>query len=193
VLVLTLVNVNTVHSQVNGYTFSTATGNALEVGGFTNLLGTFLDDDVSALSNIGFTFNYGGTNYTQFSVTSNGLLEFGASANTDYDNIISNLTGPYLVPYWDDNYTDADGNVRKKLIGVAGSRKLVIEYNLSYLGNTGTADKHFQIWLFETTNNIMFVYGTGNNLMTVFNCILTNGVTDFISVTTTNTKAQQHK
>ena len=187
VLVLTLVNVNIVHSQLNGYTFSTTTGNALEVGGFTNLVGTFMDDDVSAITNIGFTFNYGGTDYTTFSVTSNGLLRFGGSAVTDYDNITASLTGPYLSPYWDDNYTDADGNVRYLLLGAPGSRKLVIEYNLSFLGNTGTADKHFQIWLFETTNNIMFVYGSGNNLNDGFStAILTNGSTDFISVNSTS-------
>ena len=183
VLVLTLATVNTVHSQVNGYSFSTTTGNALEAGSFTNLLGTNLDDNVSALTNIGFTFNYGGTDYTNFSATSNGLLTFGASADTEYDNSIISLTGPYLSPYWDDNYTDTDGNVRYLLLGAAGSRKLVIEYNLSYLGNSGTADKHFQIWLFETTDKIMFVYGAGNNLNEGFStAILTNGSTDFISV-----------
>ncbi|MEP7371811.1 MAG: T9SS type A sorting domain-containing protein [Chitinophagaceae bacterium] len=186
VFVLTLTTSNTGHSQVNGYSFSTSTGNALETGGFTNLLGTSLDDDVSAVTNIGFTFNYGGTDYTDFSATSNGLLTFGAPAVYDYNNYTSDLTGPYLAPYWDDNYTDVDGNVQYLLSGTPGSRKLVVEYNLSFLGNTGTADKHFQIWLFETTNNIMFVYGTGNNVNGNFSTgILTDGTTDFISVNST--------
>ena len=183
VLVLALITGNSGHSQVDGYSFSTSTGNALETGSFTNLLGTFMDDDVSAITNIGFTFNYGGTDYTTFSATSNGLLTFGASATSDYDNNTTSLTGPYLSPYWDDNYTDANGNVRYLLQGAPGSRKLVVDYNLSYLGNTGTADKHFQIWLFETTDNIMFVYGAGNNFNDGFStAILTNGSTDFISV-----------
>lgn len=181
--VLLLATVNTGHSQVNGYSFSTTTGNALEVGSFTNLLGTNLDDNASAVTNIGFTFKYGGTDYTNFSATSNGLLRLGGPATTSYDNITADLTGSYLSPYWDDNYTDANGNVRYMLLGAAGNRKLVVEYNLSCLSFTGTADKHFQIWLFETTNNIMFVYGTGNNLNDGFsNAILTNGFTDFISV-----------
>ena len=177
-------------AQVKMYNFATSTGNALETtGSFTSLLSSFLDDDVSATVGIGFTFNFGGTNYTTFSVTSNGLFAFGTSAVTDYNNVIGNLTGPYLVPYWDDNYTDTDGYVRYKVMGAAGSRKLVVDYSLSYLGNTGAADKRFQIWLFETTNQIMFVYGAGNNLNGGFSVgALSNGLTDFISISTaTNT------
>lgn len=180
---LTLLSTNVGHSQVNTYVFSTTTGNTLETGGFSNLLTTFLDDDVSTTANIGFTFRFGGTNYTTFSVTSNGLMNLGGSALTDYDNVTGNLTGPYLSPYWDDNYTDADGNAQYKVMGAAGSRKLVVDFNLSYLGNTGSADKHFQVWLFESTNKVMFVYGVGNNFNGGFTIsILTNGVTDFISV-----------
>jgi hypothetical protein len=173
------------HASIAGYSYSTTTGAALETGVFSNLLGTFLDDDVSALTNIGFTFNYNSVNYTQFTATSNGVLMLGGSAATDYNNAFSSFNGPYMLPYWDDNYTDADGNVRYLLTGAAGSRKLVIDYNLSYLGNTGTADKHFQIWLFETSNIIQFVYGAGTNLNGGFSLgILSNGTTDFQSVTT---------
>lgn len=183
VLLSTLAIVNTGYSQVNGYSFSTSTGNALETGSFTNLLGINLDDDVSAVNNIGFTFNYGGIDYTDFSATSNGLLAFGTSATTDYNNYTTSLTGPYLMAYWDDNYTDNNGNVQYLLLGAPGSRKLVVDYNLSFLGNPGTADKHFQIWLFETTNNVVFVYGNGNDLNNEFSIgILTDGSSDFISV-----------
>lgn len=178
-------------AQVNNYSFTTTTGNVLESGGFSNLLGTLLDDNVSAVTSIGFTFRYGGANYTTFSATSNGLIQLGGSANADYDNITNNLYGPYLMPYWDDNYTDVDGNVEYKLMGSAGSRKLVIDFNLSYLGNTGTADKHFQVWLFETTNRVQFVYGNGNDQNGGFSVgILTDGTNDFVSVNTgTNTSS----
>lgn len=178
-------------AAVNTYSYSTSTGVALQTGAFTNLLGTFLDDDVSATTNIGFNFVYNGTSYTNFSVTSNGLFMFGGSAVTDYNNVIGNLTGPYLVPYWDDNYTDANGNVQYRLTGAVGSRKLSIEYNLSYLGNTGAADKKIQIWLFETSNIVEFVYGAGNNFNGGYSVgILSNGLTDFQSVTVaTNTRS----
>lgn len=176
-------------APINTYSYSTSTGVALQTGPFTNLLGTFLDDDVSATTAIGFSFTYGGTAYTTFSATSNGLLMLGGSSVTNYNNVLSSLVGPYLAPYWDDNYTDANGNVQYKLMGVAGSRRLVVDYNLSYLGVTGTADKHFQIWLFETSNIVEFVYGSGNNSNGGFSVgILSNGASDYESVTvSTNT------
>jgi hypothetical protein len=169
-------------AQVSSYSFSTVNGVALTTGTFTNLLGTYLDDDVSALANIGFTFNYNNVNYTNFSVTSNGILALGIGAVTDYINVIANLSGPYIFPYWDDNYTDANGNVQYLVTGAVGSRKLVIEYNLSYLGNDGVADKKFQIWLFETSNIVQFVYGAGNDLNGGFSVGILSGSTDFHSV-----------
>lgn len=176
-----------VKAAVSTYSFSTSTGVSLATGSFTNLLGTFLDDDVSAQTNIGFTFNYNGVNYTDFSVTSNGLFAFGVPAVTDYNNVLGNLTGEYLVPYWDDNYTDADGYVQYQVTGAVGSRRLVVDYFISYLGNSGAADKHFQIWIYETTNIIKFVYGDGNDFNGGYSTgILTNGVTDFQSVTTSS-------
>jgi hypothetical protein len=177
-------------AQVNMYSFATSTGNTLETGGsFSNLLGTFIDDGTSAQENIGFTFNFGGVDYTDFSVTSNGLMALGTTAVTDYDNIFANLSGPYLSPYWDNNYTDADGYVQYQVLGSPGSRKLVVDYSISYAGQTGTADKRFQIWLFETTNRIMFVYGGGNDFNDGFSVgVLTNGSTDFMSISvSTNT------
>ncbi|MES2556151.1 MAG: T9SS type A sorting domain-containing protein [Bacteroidota bacterium] len=171
-------------AQLSDYGFLASSGVSLETGSFTNLLGTFVDDGVSAQENIGFTFNYDGVDYTDFSVTSNGLLALGTTAVTDYDNITGNLTGPYLFPYWDNNYTDADGFVQFQLKGAPGSRKLIIEYSLSYAGQTGTADKLFQIWLYETSNMIQFVYGAGNDFNDSYSVgILTNGAMNFQSVT----------
>src|SRR3989338_8624185 len=171
-------------AQLSDYGFTASTGVSLETGSFTNLLGTFVDDGASALENIGFTFNYDGVDYTDFSVTSNGLLALGTTAATDYDNVTGNLTGPYLLPYWDNNYTDADGFVQYLVTGAPGGRKLVVEYSLSYAGQTGTADKLFQIWLFETSNLIQFVYGSGNDFNDGYSVgILTNGTTNFQSVT----------
>jgi hypothetical protein len=172
----------TAKSQVSTYTFSTTSGTTLETGLFTNLLGTFLDDDASAETNIGFTFKFNNVNYTSFSVSSNGLLGFGSNVTTDYNNVLSNISAPCLAPYWDDNYTDDNGNVQYLLMGTVGSRKLVVEYNLSYLGNPGVADKKFQIWLFETSNIIKFVYGDGNNFNGGFSVGILSSGSDFISV-----------
>jgi hypothetical protein len=180
-----------INAQVSGYTYSFGTGETIESGPFNNLIGPFCDDCNSSTTSIGFTFNYGGIDYNTFSATSNGILRFGGGATTQYTNVMSTLVGPYLIPYWDDNYTDSDGSVGYALLGVSGSQKLVVDFRLSYLGFTGTADKSFQIWLYEGTNEIRFVYGAGNNQNenTLFGGIgfsigiLTNGLSDFQSIT----------
>src|SRR5476651_2445373 len=53
-------------------------GNA--VGSFTQLVGAGNDDLSSAVTNIGFTFIFNATSYTQFSVSSNGVIELGGTA-----------------------------------------------------------------------------------------------------------------
>ena len=170
------------YSQVNTYVYSTTTGNVLETGGFTNLIGIDQDDAASVLTNIGFTFNFGGINYTQFGVTSNGLMELGAVPITTFTNNLSTLTGPYISPNWDDQYTADNGNVQYKLMGSSPNQKLVVEWNVVNCC-TNTFDKTYQVWLFEGTNTIMFVYGAGTSPTSSTISISTNGNTDFYSVT----------
>ena len=50
--------------------------------GSTQLVASGQDDGVSVVTNIGFTFTYAGTAYTQFSVNANGLMRLGATAVT---------------------------------------------------------------------------------------------------------------
>ncbi|MDR7372433.1 gliding motility-associated C-terminal domain-containing protein [Flavobacterium aquidurense] len=192
------------NAQIKDYSFSTSTGNLLETGTFTTLLGPGSNDEIAALelppSPKDFTFNFGGTDYTTFSVYTNGVFGLGPP---DYDyetffngvNVIADsgeYLGPdsFIFPYWDDSMTGSNGNVRYFLKGSPGNRKLVIEYNVTVVdqGNetTAPADKHFQIWLFEASNAIMFVYGSGNNVTDFggFSAgILTDGKTDFQSIT----------
>lgn len=171
-------------AQLSDYGFLSATGVSLETGSFTNILGTGVDNGASAQENIGFTFNYDGIDYTDFSVSSNGLLALGTTAVTDDVNLMGSLSGPYLLPYWDDNSTDADGFVQYMVTGTPGNRKLVVEYSLSYAGQSGAADKLFQVWLFETSNMIQFVYGAGTDFNDAYSVgILVDGSTSFQSVT----------
>ena len=46
----------------------------------TNVTPALTDDSNSAAINIGFTFNYGGLNYTQVFISSNGMIFFGPAA-----------------------------------------------------------------------------------------------------------------
>ena len=47
--------------------------------GTTQLVGPGIDDGSSAVTTIGFTFPFSGTNQTQFSASSNGLVRLGGT------------------------------------------------------------------------------------------------------------------
>jgi len=65
-----LVITSVLSAQVSNYVFSTGTGTTLaSMTGSTSLVASAQDDGVSAVTNIGFTFNFNGTSYTQFSAT----------------------------------------------------------------------------------------------------------------------------
>jgi hypothetical protein len=154
------------------YTFSNTTDGTLEdMTGSTDLLtaGTYYDDTASPVTNIGFTFSFGMGAYTQFSANSNGQMQLGATA------ISGGSASPSaglarLAPLSGDNAIRATGMLHYKLVGEAPNRKLVVEWldlrvNYSSSTETGTYCR-MQAWLYETSNNIKFVYGTMYNMST---------------------------
>jgi MSHA biogenesis protein MshQ len=62
-------------------------GAACTAGTYVNAPG---DDDITAQLPIGFTFNFGGTNYTQLQIMANGRLQF----NNSYCGWGTNGVGP---------------------------------------------------------------------------------------------------
>ena len=130
---------------------------------FTTIAGTgtnIIDnsDDGIASRSIGFTFNFYGTPYTTAFVSGNGLLTFD-SANGSFAN--SDLTATPLqasiAAFWDDLFTDDDATdaVYHQVIGDAGSRQSIFQWNnvghFAFVGGRVT----FQLILFEGTDEIM--------------------------------------
>jgi hypothetical protein len=153
---------------VNLYGFATGTGGALDaMTGSTQLVGASSDDGASALTTIPFTFNYGGTNYTSFGAGANGVLRLGAvtsTTSTYYTNSSANAgTGaPLIMPYWDDLATGVGGKVHYVVTGATPNRILKIEWFVTVPRNTlGNANAKFQCWIYETSNIVQFVYGSG--------------------------------
>ena len=73
--------------------------NPTQCTGFGDTIG---DDAITAPINLGFTFNYGGTGYTQLQIMTNGRLQFGQT----YCGAGTQNTGPprtYTLPYPDGN------------------------------------------------------------------------------------------
>lgn len=151
-------------AQVNTYGFSTATGASLNsMAGSTQLIGSGQDDVSSSVTGIGFTFNFGCIDYTQFSVSSNGLMGLGSTA---VSSSLSNLTTgastyPIIMPMWDDMHTGSNGKVHYLLSGSSPNRVLTVEWLIRNYGESGNYTKQVQVRLYEGTNVVEIVYGTG--------------------------------
>jgi len=182
---------------VTSYPFSSAGGVVLEdmSSGTTQLVGPSLDDNASTVTNIGFDYWYDGVRQTQFSVNANGLLRLGGTVvSTGFTNSLASTTdAPKIGAYWDDLCTGSNGKVHFKVIGSAPNRKLIVEWQNMQItrgaGCAGTGNGTFQIWFFETTGLIEFVYGSiqaANAADGGYSVGLQSGAaTNFASVTTT--------
>lgn len=152
----------------SSYQFSTLSGIGPEdmSSGTTQLVGPSADDVNSPLANIGFTFRFDGTNYTTFGTHSNGAVTLGQIWSLqNSQNQIQFGNFPKIMPYWDNLCTGNNGKVHYKTVGSPGSRKLVIEWvNMEIARGPACGDPAngtFQLWLFEGTGVIQFVYGNG--------------------------------
>ena len=124
-----------------------------------------VDSNISSLINIGFTFNFNNTDYTQFAVSTDGYVELGARSGNDYTNDLIQVGSRILLcPWWDDLRTRAGGDgVRYELQGSSGSRKLIIDFHCQSQWNSTEPQLKFQCVLYESTNRIEFRYDDPNS------------------------------
>jgi hypothetical protein len=139
------------------------------------------DDANSAAQNIGFTFNYNGAAFTQFVLNTNGFIKLGNTAPTGAqytDGANSTTNGPLnstdtnlILPFNQDLTAGSAGGTeyRVNTTGTAPNRVTTIQWkNVSdkarLAGTTSIATQYanfsFQVKLYETSNQIDFVYGT---------------------------------
>jgi subtilisin-like proprotein convertase family protein len=152
------------------YSFSSSTGNSLDpMTGATTIVasntssGGTGDDTPTGGQSIGFSFNYEGTNYTQYSVSPDGWILLGsATATSQFTNSVTSTSNvPKIYPAWDDWATGSNGNVKALVTGTAPNRILKIQWFVTIpRALSGSANSTFQLWLYETTNVIEFRYGT---------------------------------
>lgn len=156
------------YAQTIGYNFTALGGTYVaNAAPTTTLIAAGIDDQLSAATNIGFTFQYGCNNFTQFKVSSNGWLTFN-TAITNFNNgnnLNTSTDRPIIAPLWDDLATGATpGHVNYKLTGVAPNRVLTIEWSQMEWRYTATTwGISFQCKLYETTNRIEFIYLRNGN------------------------------
>jgi len=123
------------------------------------------DSKASAVTNIGFTFNFAGTDYTQFSVNSDGNLRFGstvtgtANYSTPFSSSNANINNPKINILGCDGYITDSGHVYHEVIGTAPNRICVIEFATStYISSSRNSVLRWQVQLFETSNEIQIVF-----------------------------------
>lgn len=167
----------TIGDFVSSYTFAQCSGTYSEITGGTiptitsSTFGAAVGqpmspgndlDDVSATGlPIGFTFNFNGVNYTDFSVNSNGYLVLGGTlpGNSNYNPISSTISVPGIVSALSGDLQATSGEIRYEVQGTAPNRVLVVQWkNFFYFGATGDV-LNFQIRLHENSNQIRIVYG----------------------------------
>lgn len=161
---LFILNIAT-HSQVSEYGYAKTTSTYAYNASPTVIHAAGINDAISAALNIGFTFAYNKSNYTQFKASTNGFLTFNTSnvLAQPTNNLKTSTERSIVAPLWDDNQTGASGNVNYKLTGTTPNRILTVEWKALRWNKSGysagTIDT--QIKLYETTNVIEFVYNRG--------------------------------
>ncbi|HEY9147152.1 MAG TPA: LamG domain-containing protein [Thiobacillus sp.] len=148
--------------------------------------GAPIDDDITAQLPLGFTFNFGGVNYTQVQVMSNGRLQF----NNGYCGYGTQTVGPpptYPYPYpnasvsrtmrvygvdLDATPSGASGAcptatcyVSYATEGTAPNRRFVVTWvNVPEWGSTTrTGSFNLQVILEETTNEFVYQFGPSSH------------------------------
>ena len=111
-------------------------------------------DDSQVTANLGFSFQFYGSLYTQMVVSSNGYLAIPGQNGTSYSNtVLPNAATPngIICGYWCDlNPASAgSGGIRYQTVGVAPNRRFVVHYNGVHRYGTTLAED-VQIILEET-------------------------------------------
>ena len=155
-----------------GYTRDSLTGltyDSLTTGTIVNAVQSGTADDGNIYINLPFSFNYNGVNYSRVTVCTNGWVAMDSITSTSFTaaNLFTS-TAPNNIAagfFRDANLNVTFGGIFKHGQIIIGSDTIyAIEYrNFSAAasgGTSGTAQVNFQIWLYKTSNKIVFRYGT---------------------------------
>ena len=164
-LTLILLPIFSFGQSASNYCFAASSGTYASLTGATNTsLDLAGDDVISSSVTLPFSFVFAGTPYSQIKVCSNGWLTFGATTNTHYSNTSANAAtiNPVLMPLWD----DLKNTITPRYIvsGTSPNRIFKLEWSQQKWNYTSSADViSFQVWLYESTNVIEYIYKNGVN------------------------------
>jgi len=145
-----------------GYVYRDATYSWNDISSSGTSVGALGDDSMYGAYNIGFTFNFYGSDYTQFYICNNGYVTF-TNGTCAYSNVAVPTSGTpnnFIAVMWDDLY-HTQGSIRYLSEGSAPNRTLTISY-LDLKTLNSPAGGTFQIILYETSNKITLQYQDAN-------------------------------
>ena len=191
VLLATLVSAGTLNAQVSAYSFAESTEVYASITGTTSTaLG---DDGTQTAIPIGFTFTFGVTNYTTFSITTNGMIRLGGAViSSGWTNSLGNTATlrPLIATFWDDNDLNTGGtagSIVYSTTGTSPNRILTVNVINTHVGGSGSTSGpqvSTLTRLYETTNVIEMVYSSPfTTTNTVTASVGLNDMTSFLSVT----------
>ena len=119
----------------------------------------------SALTDIGFTFSFAGTDYTTFGTNLMGALRLGARImGTQSGNTLTAAsTHPKVDGLGVRGMMDSSCYIRCATVGTAGNRVLVVEYRLAIYQHDSTFVS-WQTQLHEATGEVWLVYGPSEGI-----------------------------
>jgi gliding motility-associated-like protein len=120
----------------------------------------YYDDGSWGPYNIGFTFTFYGNNYSQFHVSSNGLVMFGTGSGDYTEDPIpySDLPNNFISAFWDDIVIDPSGKILYTTIGAAPNRKCIIQWTNMGFWASPVLMGTFAVILYEGSNDIQIQY-----------------------------------
>ena len=146
-----------VEAPGEGYSHGTIPFSPTAIPGGT-VVGGLSDDNVVGTFPIGFTFNFFGTDYTNFYVGSNGFVTFsgGMPSGCCSGQVLPNASTPnnLIALSWNDLYPPAGGSVKYQTTGVAPSRVLIVDFTSIGHCCSMVDPVTSQIKIFEGTNCI---------------------------------------
>lgn len=161
-------------SVASTYTFAAASGTYAGFNG-TSVHVAGDDEVLSAAITLPFTFQYGCSNYTQVKISTNGWLTFNTSLSSAYptndlDNATNGITNPLIIsPLWDNlriynpNGNTNDGIVEYTTTGSTPNQIFKVQWkNMEWNTGANANVMSFQVWLYEGSNYIEFIYSQGS-------------------------------
>lgn len=180
--------------NVSGYAFAQATETYTAVSGTPSAATG--DDGTDNAIPFGFSFPFGGSYYTTFSISVNGFIRLGNDiGGQNWTNALGANAPqrPLIAAFWDD-HNAGTGSINYSVTGSFPNRIVEVGWdNINPSGGGGTsatAFGSFKMRLFETSGIIEFVYGSNITAVNAFSASIgLNDDTTFLSVTPGNPNA----